>query len=144
VTATRWAVVARVGLACWFFGNLYEAVVDVPGLLADARAGRARPVLAPGSPVRYYAPTLPPTLAATATTLIRAGRAGHRGRAVTAAAALASAAAMTAWLVPNVNLRLLRAGSPMSASERRHLVRTWHRLNAARMGALAIVWWSLR
>jgi len=45
---------------------------------------------------------------------------------------------------PDVNLRLLRAGSPMGASERRSLVRTWHRLNAVRLGALAVAWWSLR
>ena len=67
---SRWAVVARLGLAWWFFGNLYESIVDVPQLLVDAQSGRARRILAPGSPVRYYAPTLPLTLAATAATLL--------------------------------------------------------------------------
>ncbi|WP_163569827.1 hypothetical protein [Fodinicola feengrottensis] len=45
--------VAQFGLTAWFFGNLYEAVVGMPQLLADAPP---RGLLKPGSPVRYYAP----------------------------------------------------------------------------------------
>jgi hypothetical protein len=70
------AAVARFGQAYWFFGNLYEAVVDVPQLLADAHGQRSPWLLGPGSPVRYYAPIAPLTLAATAATLIDRWRGG--------------------------------------------------------------------
>jgi hypothetical protein len=92
---SRWAAVARLGHAWWFFGNLYESIVDVPQLLVDAQSGRARRILAPGSPVRYYAPALPLTLAATAATLLEIRRTGHHRRAATAALAMAFAATLT-------------------------------------------------
>jgi len=68
-----WAAIARFGQAYWLFGNLYEAVVDVPQLLADAHDQRPPRVLGPGSPERYYAPVAPLTPAATAATLSTVG-----------------------------------------------------------------------
>ena len=44
---------ARLGQAAWFFGNLYEAVVGMPQLLADVRSESERTgPLGTGSPVR--------------------------------------------------------------------------------------------
>jgi hypothetical protein len=132
-----WAAVARFGQAYWFFGNLYEAIVDVPQLLADAHDERPPRVLGPGSPVRYYAPVAPLTLAATAATLIDRWRAGgNRTMIAAAAVATGSAVAMTGYLVRTVNLPLLHGDMPIGASERRRLIRTWHRTNAVRLVAL--------
>jgi len=101
---------ARLGLASWFFGNLYEAVVDMPQLLADARQQRAPRLLGPGSPLRYYAPTAPLTLAATTATLVDRWRTDGDKRMIAAAAvSTALATALSAYLVRTVNLRLLRA-----------------------------------
>ena len=55
VRTGRWARIARFGQAHWFFGNLYEAVVDVPRLVGD----RAPGLLTSGSPARYYIPAAP-------------------------------------------------------------------------------------
>lgn len=132
-----WAAVARFGQVYWFFGNLYEAVVDVPQLLADAHDQRPPRVLGPGSPVRYYAPVAPLTLAATAATLIDRWREGGSKSMIAATAvSTVSAVAMTGYLVRTVNLPLLHGDVPVSASERRRLIRTWHRTNAVRLVAL--------
>lgn len=135
-TRRRWARLARLGQTQWLFGNVYEAVVDVPGLIAH-RPPAANPLSA-GSPVRYYAPTAPLTLAATAVTLAQSWRDGDRRAVVAAAAGTGSAAALTAYLVRKVNLPLLQGTGSAE------LTRTWHRANLARLGALAVSTMALR
>ncbi|MEU4743355.1 anthrone oxygenase family protein [Actinosynnema sp. NPDC023658] len=142
---TAWAALARLGQAHWFFGNLYEGAVDVPRLLANARTGRGLRLLGPGSPLRYYAPAGPLTVVATGVTLVRSWRTGGDRRAVaTSAAGTAVAAALTAYLVKTVNLRLLRGGKPLSEDERRRLLATWHRANLVRLVALAVAAAAMR
>ncbi|WP_344919738.1 hypothetical protein [Streptosporangium oxazolinicum] len=139
-----WATAARLGQVHWFFGNVYEAMVDMPQLLADARSDRAPELLGAGSPLRYYLPVAPVTLAATAATLVGGWRSGGDRRAVIAAAAgTVSATALTAYLVRTVNLPLLRGDEPLGEAEVRGLVRTWHRGNLARLLALAVAMWAL-
>jgi hypothetical protein len=62
----------------------------------------------------------------------------------TTAASTAGAAAVTAYLVKIVNLRLLRAGTPIDAAEGRGLVRTWQRGNVVRLLLLGIAALALR
>jgi len=82
----------------------------MPQLLADARQQRAPRLLGPGSPLRYYAPTAPLTLAATTATLVDRWRTDGDKRMIAAAAvSTALATALSAYLVRTVNLRLLRA-----------------------------------
>ncbi|MEU4762061.1 DUF1772 domain-containing protein [Actinosynnema sp. NPDC023794] len=131
-----WAAIARLGQAHWFFGNVYEAVVDVPRLLVDARPNRAPGLLAAGSPVRYYVPAAPVTLAATAVALARSG--GDRRAVAAATAGTLVAAALTGYLVRTVNLRLLRDDEPLTDEDRRRLTTTWHRGNLLRLLALAV------
>jgi hypothetical protein len=64
------SAVARAGLAHWFFGNLYEAIVHVPERLTPDDA-----LFTAGSPVRYYLPVAPVTLGA---------HADHRGQRLAA------------------------------------------------------------
>src|SRR4051812_10430404 len=82
-----WLTVAGLGQACWFFGNLYEAVVDLPQLLADAQPRRRPGLVSPGSPLRYYAPIAPLTLVSTTVALIGRWRSGGDKRMIAAAAA---------------------------------------------------------
>lgn len=134
---------ARMGLLAWFFGNLYEAAVGMPQLLADARA-RRRGLLRTGSPVRYYAPVAPMAFGATAATLVRGWRTGADRRAITATAvSLASAAALSGYLIRSVNVRLLTSDEPLSDGDRRRLIATWHVVNGVRLGALGIAMASL-
>ncbi|MFE9747691.1 DUF1772 domain-containing protein [Saccharothrix saharensis] len=139
---TGWAAVARLGQAHWFFGNLYEAVVDMPRLLADARPNRPPGLLTAGSPLRYYAPAGPVTVVATAVALVRSG--GDRRDVATAGLGTLVAAALTGYLVKTVNLRLLRDDEPLTEAERRQLITTWHRGNLLRLVALAVAASALR
>lgn len=144
-SGSRWAAIARVGLAYWFFGNLYEAMVDVPRLLADARLQRPPGLLGPGSPVRYYAPAAPLTLAATIAALIEGWCSHGDKRVITAgAASMTTATAVTAYLARTVNRRLLRGDEPLSASERHELITSWHRANLVRLAAVATTSVALR
>ncbi len=144
-SSRTWAAVARLGQLQWLFGNLYEAVVDVPRLLADARPDREPRLLGAGSPLRYYLPAAPVTLAATAATLVDSWRSGGDRHAITtAAASTAAAAGLTAYLVRTVNLRLLHDATPLDPAERRALIATWHRGNLARLSVLAVAAWALR
>ncbi|QWF83757.1 DUF1772 domain-containing protein [Amycolatopsis sp. CA-230715] len=145
---TRKALVRRMaglGQFHWFFGNLYEAAVDVPRLLADAAPNREPGLLTAGSPLRYYGPAAPVALAATTAALTSNWREGGDRRAVVAAAAgTATALALTAHLVRAVNLRLLRGGAPLTEAQLTDLGRHWHRANAVRLAALAVAMGALR
>jgi hypothetical protein len=138
----RLLTVARLGLAHWFFGNLYEEVTRMPARLAgDPPVGGP---FAPGSPVRYYVPAAPVTLA---TTLACVATGWHRraDRPALAAAGLltAAGAALTAHLVRTVNLPLLDSRRPDPA-HRRQLVEHWHRVNRLRLVVVASAAAALR
>jgi hypothetical protein len=62
----------------------------------------------------------------------------------TVAASTTVAAALTAYLVKTVNLRLLHSGEPLSAAEGRGLVRSWQRGNLVRLLLLGVAAWALR
>lgn len=144
MTSSRWAAAARFGQAHWLFGNLYEAVVDIPGLLADAPEHGPKGPLDARSPLRYYAPVAPVALAATAVTVVRGWRAGSRPAAVTAAAGTAAAVGLTVHMVRSFALPLFRGALPADTDERRALTRNWHRANVARMAAVAVATAALR
>ena len=59
-----WTLVAVIGYASWFFGNLYEAVVYSPNWVTDSAAQMARLnlFLVNTNPTLYF---LPPTILAT-------------------------------------------------------------------------------
>jgi acyl-coenzyme A synthetase/AMP-(fatty) acid ligase len=135
---------AEIGLAHWFFGNLYEEVVRMPARVAEQPTTGGP--FAPGSPVRYYVPAAPVTLATTFA-CIAAGWRRRTARPALGAAALltATGAALTGHLVTAVNLRLLDdAKRPADPDERQRLVRHWHRVNRVRLVAVAAAAVALR
>jgi Domain of unknown function (DUF1772) len=129
----RLGTAAQLGLAHWFFGNLYEEVVGMPARMAE-HPPVGGPVAA-GSPVRYYLPAAPLTLAATFACVV-AGWGRRPARPALAAAGLltATGAVMTGHLVRAVNLRLLDGAEPDRAQR---LVRHWHRVNRVRLPVVA-------
>jgi Domain of unknown function (DUF1772) len=140
-----WPAAASLGQVSWFFGNLYEAVVDMPQLLLDARQQRRPGLMRAGSPLRYYAPAAPLTIAATTATLIDSWRSGgDRSMIVAAAVNTAAAVALTGYLVRTVNVRLLSGAMPLDSAERRRMIRIWHRTNGLRLTAVAGAWFTLR
>jgi hypothetical protein len=99
------------------FGNVYEAVVRMPERLADEP--HAGSVLAPGSPLRYYAPVAPITVAATAAA-VRSGWAsdGTRGWLAMMAACSAVGVAVSGYLIRRVNIPMLFAATPPPPTQR--------------------------
>ena len=131
--------VAVLGHAHWFFGNLYEAVVLAPGWRSIAgeplRMGEG--ILAPGSPVRYYIPATPLTIVVTVSAGIVGWSALPELRLPLASGvgfSLASAA-VTAYIVARVNLRLFFADDT-TAEQKAILARRWTTLNYARLATL--------
>jgi hypothetical protein len=125
---------AQFGYAHWLFGNMYEAVVNVPERLASEPSPPS--VLGRGSPLRYYAPVAPITLAATAAAVgtgwgIDAAR---RWLAMTAGCGIWGSA-ITGYLIRTVNLKVMFAREPPSRAERGALLARWYRLNLVRMAA---------
>jgi hypothetical protein len=144
--------VAEIGYAHWFFGNLYEAVVKVPDLLAkdygpDGADRGLRSLFSKGSPVRYYIPGVPVVIGATTAALItgwkslrnRPGTIGRRSLAVLAASAFSSIA-LTAYLIPTVNLKLFVAGASLTKAKRDRLLRIWYRGNVIRLLTTGTSW----
>jgi mannose/fructose/N-acetylgalactosamine-specific phosphotransferase system component IIC len=133
------------GQVSWFFGNLYEAMVDMPQLLLDAQQQRRPGLMNPGSPLRYYAPVAPLTIVATTAALVDSWRSGGDRRMIVAAAVnTAVAVAVTGYLVRTVNVRLLSGAMPLDSSERQRMIRTWQRANGVRMTAVAGAWLTVR
>jgi hypothetical protein len=140
-----WAAAANLGEVCWFFGNFYEGIVDVPRLLSDAQQQRRPGLLTPGSPLRYYAPIAPVTITATTAALSGIWRAGGDRRMVVAATvSTAVAVALTGYLVRTVNVRLLSNATPPRASETERMIKAWHRANNVRLAAVAGALFALR
>jgi hypothetical protein len=126
--------VARLGRAAWFFGNMYEAAVGVPQLIA--RANRQAGIFATGSPVRYFAPVAPAAVGGTAVVLVRSWRIGGDRRAIAAATAtLGAALGLSSYLIRSINVPLLAGKVGEEAQPR--LISRWHRGNAVRLGLLA-------
>lgn len=73
---TRPVSVTLTALLCmWLFGNLYEELVPNLQLIANPRAGTVPDLFAAGSPVFYYLPWAPLTVALTVVLRVRFGAA---------------------------------------------------------------------
>lgn len=131
--------VARLGLAHEFFGHVFEVVTKVPERYAiQPRPGqpddRLPSLTSPGSPLRYFAPVAPVTTTATVGALVASRRSpGTRRWLAASAIGLLSADALTAYIVRALNVPLFVAGHPLTPADRSALLRTWHRLTAARI-----------
>jgi hypothetical protein len=145
---TALVTAAQLGQAQWFFGNLYEAVVHIPERIAaesgsDLRSERPglATLLRPGSPVRYFLPAAPVTLAASIAAVI-AGWDEPRDRKWlgAGAASTVSGVVLTAYVVRQVNRKLFFAAQPLAPAEQQELLRRWHRLNKLRLAASGVAW----
>jgi Domain of unknown function (DUF1772) len=142
VLTTRLLDIAQLGHAEWFFGNIYEAVVKIPERLSrrgfdhgDARINAdSTSVLGPGSPVRYYAPVAPITIASTAAAVVTGwGVEGARRWLAIATGCSVAGLTLTAYLIRAVNLKVMFAATPPPPAERDARIRLWYRLNVVRI-----------
>jgi hypothetical protein len=131
----------------WFFGNLYEAVVKVPDLLASRRRVNEQPTppLKPGSPVLYYAAaapaTLPPLLVASVTGW---DDRGSRRWLLISAVCSSIGVATTAHLVRAINIKMFFSARALTEKEEEDLLRSWYRFNAVRLAAIGGAWLAAR
>lgn len=131
---------SQIGYAWWFFGNLYEALVKVPELLANS--ARLQSVLSVGSPVLYYIPGFVLVVGTTAAAVVIGWRARIERRALAWMAAFISIGILaTAYLVPTVNLKLFVAGPSIDPLHKAQLLQLWYRVNYVRLAATACGWW---
>ncbi|MEN3616082.1 anthrone oxygenase family protein [Plantactinospora sp. ZYX-F-223] len=144
--------VAQFGQAHLFFGNLYEAVVKVPDRFAEHRDLATPPgataslasLLRPGSPVLYFVPSGPITVAMAVGALATGWRGPNRHWLTASAAATVAMALQTAHLNRTVNRPLFLHQTEPTTAERTALLRRWYRMNAIRMATLAIGWVTAR
>src|SRR5919206_176666 len=125
---SRLTRLAQSGQAAWFFGNLYEGLVGMPQLLAEAGAARDRGLLTVGSPVRYFAPVAPLAVGASAFSLLsrwRRNEDGDRPLVAVTGATITIAVGISTYLIRVVNIALLTQHEPLPPARRRQLVRTW-------------------
>lgn len=147
-TTTALLTIAQLGQAQWFFGNLYEAVVHIPERIAaesgsDIRSERPGlpALLRPGSPVRYFLPAAPITLAASIAAVIAGwGEPQDRKWLGASAASTVSGAVLTGYVVRQINYKLFFAAQPLAPAEQQELLQQWHRLNKLRLAASGIAW----
>jgi Domain of unknown function (DUF1772) len=135
--------IAQAGQAHLFFGLLYESVVRIPDRLSSERvlAEDGRPLLRPGSPLLYFLPAAPVTVAATLGAVATAGTrpGGRRWPLASAAATLAFAVQTTTAFQP-INERLFMAPDPPTEHDRADLLRRWYRLNTVRLALVGLAW----
>lgn len=136
----------QLGYAHWFFGNLYEGVVKVPELLSKVNAleGDDRPpmsVLSSGSPVRYYLPGIPVVIGATLLAVLGGWR-FRRERLWFAFLAVSTlfGVVTTAYLVRNVNLKLVYSCQRITPVDRAELLKVWYRGNLLRLISSGSAW----
>ena len=139
-------VLAQLGYAHWFFGNLYEAVVKVPELLSTKEPAGSddRPqmsLLSSGSPVRYFLPGVPVVIGAALSAML-SGWKWRSTRPWFASLALSTVLgfAVTAYLVRTVNFKLFFASQPVTQAERTRLLRIWYRANIFRLLTTGSAW----
>lgn len=129
---------AQVGYAEWLFGNLYEAIVRVPDLLAG---GRIASILGSGSPVLYYLPGGVVAFGATLVAVIAGWKSARdRGLLVAVAVTVLAGGVATAYVVRTVNLSLFIHGNSIAEPERSKMLSLWYRVNLFRLGTTAAAW----
>lgn len=143
--------IAQFSQAQRFFGNLYEAISKAPDRLAEQRnlavpegvPVTLRVLLQPGSPVRYYLPVGPVTVAAAVSALAVGWQDPERRRWLVASAVGTLGGAMaTAYIVHQINVRLFFDSPAPPAAERDALLRRWYWLNTIRLTSTGVAWLS--
>jgi hypothetical protein len=127
---------ALLGVAQWFFGNLYEAVVTAPnwrvGFEYEAITGRSRHG---DRPIRYYVPAtwVAVVLLWAATLLGWRAIPAAKGWLAAASASSLAAVALSVYIITRLNLRLFLNGPVREIDAVRPLMERWQVLNWVRV-----------
>jgi hypothetical protein len=135
------AALAMLGLAQWFFGNLYEAVVTAPnwrvGFEYEALTGRSQNA---GRAVRYYVPTtwIAAVLLWVATAMGWRSQPGARRWLAAASTASLTAVLLSVYIVIQLNMTLFLGPPVHDVDSVRPLMEEWQALNWGRVALVAI------
>ncbi|OHU70594.1 hypothetical protein BKG86_12445 [Mycobacteroides chelonae] len=129
------------GIAMWFFGNLYEAVVIGPNIAGDTkeqlRAFQQFTVVT--NPVYYY---IPLTQIAAVTLIVwfvrTPWRAPEKRSLFIASAAEIAAVALSIYIIVKLNMTLFFGSLGETPDELHRLALQWNLLNLIRVGVTAL------
>lgn len=129
------------GIAMWFFGNLYEAVVIGPNIAGDTkeqlRAFQQFTVVT--NPVYYY---IPLTQIAAVTLIVwfvrTPWRAPEKRSLCIASAAEIAAVALSIYIIVKLNMTLFFGSLGETPDELHRLALQWNLLNLVRVGVTAL------
>jgi hypothetical protein len=129
------------GIAMWFFGNLYEAVVIGPNIAGDTkeqlRAFQQFTVVT--NPVYYY---IPLTQIAAVTLIVwfvrTPWRAPEKRSLFIASAAEIAAVALSSYIIVKLNMTLFFGSLGETPDELHRLALQWNLLNLVRVGVTAL------
>ena len=129
------------GIAMWFFGNLYEAVVIGPNIAGDTkeqlRAFQQFTVVT--NPVYYY---IPLTQIAAVTLIVwfvrTPWRAPEKRSLFIASAAEIAAVALSIYIIVKLNMTLFFGSLGETPHELHRLALQWNLLNLVRVGVTAL------
>jgi phosphotransferase system glucose/maltose/N-acetylglucosamine-specific IIC component len=136
----KWlTLAASLGLAHWFFGNLYEALVIAPNWTVDspAQLQRLNEFFVHTSPTLFFVPMVP--LATLLVWLVAFLNRDRRLGATYARASLYAALAMAlnVLIVTTLITKLFGADYQAHASQLQSYAARWNLLNLGRMGLVA-------
>jgi hypothetical protein len=129
--------IALIGIAQWFFGNLYEAVVTAPNwrvaFTYELLTGQSQ--FDAGSPVRYYVPVTQLAIVLLWVASALTWRAVPISRRWLGIASIAGALALvlTIYIVTQLNLRLFFGGTALDVAQATPLMQQWQALNYLRV-----------
>ncbi|MGV0582770.1 anthrone oxygenase family protein [Mycobacteroides chelonae] len=129
------------GIAMWFFGNLYEAVLIGPNIAGDTkeqlRAFQQFTVVT--NPVYYY---IPLTQIAAVTLIVwfvrTSWRAPEKRSLFIASAAEIAAVALSIYIIVKLNMTLFFGSLGETPDELHRLALQWNLLNLVRVGVTAL------
>jgi hypothetical protein len=133
---TALLTLALLGIAQWFFGNLYEAVVTAPnwrvGFEYEAMTGRSQNA---DRAIWYYVPFTWVAVLLLWAAAILGWRPVPRSRAwlATASASSLAAVVLSVYIITRLNLRLFLGGPVREIDSVRPLMERWQLLNGVRV-----------
>lgn len=135
----RLTMTALLGLAWWFFGNLYEAVVFSPNWVQDSPAQMARlhQLFVTTSPTVYFVPATPLAVLMLWELWVSNRHAALNTPYRRASAWAAVSMLVNAFIVATIITRLFGPDALLHPDELNALCWRWNALNVVRMAAVA-------
>jgi hypothetical protein len=135
------------GIALWFFGNLYEAVVIAPNMLKDSarKVQDWQDFFAVTNPVFFYIPIAPIAVVIMIVLFLKTGSEQPilKGHLKLATLFGVPAFALGMYMITQINLKLFFGEADKYAAEAHKLSVLWNILNAVRIALLSVTLYQM-